>query len=312
MTYSSTLAYYIHLCALPTETRPNLTEHPILDRLLKLKEGLSQLEDLDFAADSGSENEDDEVDDDEAQLVQNKRDLMMRMFEMPGVSPNGSQSEEDLDESWRTADLEDGELDALLAEAEGSELEDLLADAEQMPDLPLTNRTAVESKKKKKKARKLAVPLDEAVLGGLVEPDFHSISSSRPAKSTRYDEVIGDPTSLDEADASDKEHRKRSLQFHTSKINLTSARRAAARSQRFGGDDDIPRRDRQAARDAVLRRSGPEPLEDDDMSGQWLQDKDETVEVSDDTGYYDLVQRSQAQKKAAKDAAQLEAQSERQ
>ncbi|ORX37186.1 Sas10 C-terminal domain-domain-containing protein [Kockovaella imperatae] len=292
LSYATVLAFYLHLCALPRESRPDLADHPIMSRLLHLKEGLAMLEDLDFAADSESGVSDEEFEEGvngSQKAMKDKLSLLFGAFNDKG----SSQIEDDLDESWRTTHLEEGELDELLADLTDGEPEVI---------------PVAEPKRKPKGHKRSQLLAADPVTNALVEPDFQSMEHFSTTQSN--EDPIGDPSALDEADAVDKENRKRSLQFHTSKINSTSARRAAARAQRFGGDDDIPQRDRQAARDAALRRSGPAAQpESDTLSSQWLQEsgEDSVPAASDNAEYYDLVRRDQSRKKAARTDARQQA-----
>lgn len=305
LSYASTLAFYIHLTALPPAERPDLSSHPILTRLLELKKGVSDLEDLDFDAASNSDEDplgengwatdEEDVGDDEdelLELIKNKKDMMAQLMK-------DDDDEEGDDEAWRAEGLEDGELD------------DLMADLEE-EDVPKKSKKAKkESKKKGKKSK------SENAFPTLAEPAFFSSSKSTPTVDDEYD--LGDPTSLLDADADDKERRKRSLAFHTSKIASTANRRAAAREKRSGGDEDIPYRDRQAARDAALRKqtraseADSEPLSLRDMTdGEKKRARDVRDDDEDDgEGYYDLIKRKKTADKAEKVARHEEGEAER-
>ena len=305
MTYASVLAYYLHLAFLPS--RPDLSDHPVLSRLLHLKQGLSMLEDLDFAAgsvsaiDGDAEMVADDDEDDEAELQGAKRELLQRMFTMArgdgDAQTDDTESDHaDLDDSWKSIELEDGELADLLADVE----EDSTPEEKKRKRkrkagpaadtaFPISNGVdRVPTKKpRKRKAQSSGgfAALASAAFAPLVEPDFRSFTTK--STPSALDDTL-DPSSLAEADASDKDRRQRSLQFHTAKINSTSARRANARASRYGGDDDIPRRDREAARAAALRKSQPSPV-DEPM--------EIATEPADDDGYYNLVQKSRKKSK---------------
>lgn len=365
ITYATTLAFYIHLCALPPDSRPDMSNHPILARLLQLKEGVSMLEDLDFAAGESSDvdpledGERTEEDEELAHLMKNsKAGIMMQQIAaskggagmMAGVM-NGDEKdedddgegwydeEEDMQNLWHTAGLEDGELDDLLADV-GAEDAEEEAEMDKKSKAKKEKRSKEskkdkkdkkekkEKKEKKSKASVIEADSDDISMDGdedaspahqfapLEEPAFFSASKKSKSKdrTTASDDILGDPTALNEADATDKERRKRSLQFHTSKIASTSARRAAARAQRLGGDEDIPHRDRQAARDAALRRNSQGGVGEDLDGSEWTEkDKKRAREVRDEDGddadgddgddYYDLVKRRKTDKQEAKEAA---------
>lgn len=304
------------------------------------------LEDLDFAA--GEDSDIDPLEGDEkteedvelAELMKAKKELMARMQIASGsgmeVMPDGEDEdedeeayydeEEDMENLWHQAGLEDGELDDLLADADADEEEQ---------EAPAKKSSKKDKKKKKASSEKSKKPkskvLDEEDLDQdaeetskpahsftpLEEPTFVSSKKTKSRdKAARNDDILGDPTALNEADATDKERRKRSLQFHTSKIASTSARRAAARASRLGGDEDLPYRDRQAARDAALRKNSmADAREGEDLDGsEWTEkDKKRAREVREEDGddageddgedYYDLVKRRKTAKAEAKAAA---------
>jgi U3 small nucleolar RNA-associated protein 3 len=363
VTYATTLAFYIHLSTLPESSRPDLSTHPILPRLLQLKEGVAMLEDLDFDAASesegdhielydGEESDEEEVDEEDEELkalIESKKDLMVRMKVAANKRGGGDEDEDELEEDdddlegfaksdddlWGMEGLDDGELEALLADAEDGD--------EEMDEIP--KKVKKTGKKGKKVLKTVETPKDEVTkkdekkskkkrdLTATSAPSYSTLtetafipSKSRTKKSAADLEdidALGDPTTLLEADSVDKETRKRSLKFHTSKIAATSARRTAARAQRLGGDEDLPYRDRKAGRDAALRKNGPkgdegEDLEDIAPGGSFAAKKrdrgddeleavNEAGDVEDD-GYYDLVKRRKVEKQAAKEAAHDDAQ----
>ena len=117
--------------------------------------------------------------------------------------------------------------------------------------------------------------------------------------------------SLHTVDAADKSARKKSLRFHTSKIDSASARRQGARNQAAGGDDDIPYRERKSVRDAKLVKEAAiraqnqvgAPLDDEEpVVGQKRPrpeaDEDEGGEDPDE--YYELVKRKAKELKVNK------------
>lgn len=374
MTYATTLTFYVHLAALPTATRPDLSNHPIIARLLELKKGVSDLQELDFAAGSVSDGDplirdpNAEGDSDEEGGLTLSSDgeklafmeLLSKMKEAQGsgvevMSDDDDDMEDDdfgdFDDSWKGPGLEQDELADLLADADG---EDVYPDTIKKIPSSKTKKvktSTTDSKPKKTKTKKTAKVDAEAVEGSkrkrsrkpkqettpiatftpLAEPEFYTSSSSTKSglksnsKSSRPmsadDDTLGDATSLLDADATDKERRTKSLRFHTSKIASQSARRSAARAQRSGGDEDVPYRDRQKARDAALRKNsansqaGGEDLDLDGNGGEWSEsDKKRAREVREDDGpdvevdegandYYDLVKRRKTDKQTEKETA---------
>lgn len=252
--------------------------------------------------------------------------------ELDGIQEMEDDDFEDFDDSWKGAGLDEDELAGLLADAE--EDEDMSEEEAVAPvkAKKVKTKSTKEDKKaktkttedgKKKRVRKVKEPAPEPIANftPLAEPSF---KSSKKSKSSRPlsadDDTLGDATSLLDADASDKERRTKSLRFHTSKIASTSNRRAAARQQRLGGDEDVPYRDRQKARDAALRKNSSAAAQEggEDLDGgEWSEsDKKRAREVrdevedgdagGDDDGageYYDLVKRRKTEKIEEKEAA---------
>jgi U3 small nucleolar RNA-associated protein 3 len=335
-----------------------------VNRLLQLKEGVSMLEDLDFAAgqdsdedpllmgedsddeelDEDDDDDDDDGEDDEAdkglslkELKAEKKKLLAQLRIEAANGDDSDQEEEedddldlmrgDVDDSWKDEDLEDGELEDLLRELQEEEEE--AEEAETIPVAQASTKGKKLSKKAKKRAQqeKTMPPSTSSTLPApLAEPAFYTSKKSKSDARRRdaEDDTLGDPTALLEADAADKERRTKSLRFHTSKIAATSARRSAARNQRLTGDEDVPYRDRQAARDAALRRNGPaavgEPLGSDEVEmkekKRARQEEDEMDDGDDGEGdaadgYYELVKRRKTEKKDARQAAHDEQQAEK-
>ncbi|WVQ84350.1 hypothetical protein IAT38_006502 [Cryptococcus sp. DSM 104549] len=335
LTYATTLAFYIHVNALSASSRPDL---PILPRLLQLKQGLAMLQDLDFDAASVSEGGvvlnnplDGLVDDeDDEELMEGKAELIKRM-----QAVNGMEWEDEADDLWQKEGLEDDELAELLRDAEADDEEEIQhlakkkkgkkskskkAEAEIAFDESDEEEIAAKPKKVKK-SKKAASSSSAPAFAPLDEPEFFTSKPSKSRPTSAADELdpLGDPTALTDADFSDKQTRKRSLAFHTSKINATLARRAEGRANRMGGDEDLPYRDKRKARDAALQRNGPraegEDLEDVSAGAgvekkekkrarDEMEDLDGEGEGGEDDadGYYELVKRRRKEDKAAKDA----------
>lgn len=114
------------------------------------------------------------------------------------------------------------------------------------------------TKRKEKKAEGGAANASETVKEtnglpikfDLEEPEFgfysaqasSSLAGSRLPLAGAPDDAFGEQTSLDFVDLAEKNARKKSLKFHTQKLENTFRRREAARLNMLGGDDDIPRR----------------------------------------------------------------------
>ncbi|KAJ3856632.1 Sas10 C-terminal domain-containing protein [Lentinula lateritia] len=291
LTYTTTLAFYLYLRASQKYAqKPELLRsHPVMQRLLKLKQSLITLEDLNFAV-SDDDDLGDEEEEEEDDIMQDARQLWDR-----------EHSNEDEDE-----DVDSDELDQLLADARSITNSN-------------SNRIVIQPKAPAlthppKKKRKTASESEKSSLSmfDLVEPEF---VSSKPTSSTSpyaAADAFGEATSLQHADAADKSARRKTLRFHTSRIESANARRSNARSNALGGDDDIPYRERKKEKEDRLAREAtarvrhqggadlddtePEPRRPDDSDG----DGDE--EMEDANGYYDLVKKQVKEKKERKKA----------
>ncbi|KAI9061326.1 hypothetical protein FKP32DRAFT_1654630 [Trametes sanguinea] len=331
LTYATTLAFYLHLRASEKYAhRPDLLRsHPILPRLLKLKQSLATLEDLDFAASSDDESGLSGDDDDLSVDGDSESDLSMDEDEMMADAENlwaGSKLKK------RGKGLERGELEDLLREASD------LMDADDAHAGSTGSREAKKAKRKQKaapeeppkKKRKAADARAEPVapIFDLVEPD---LAPAKPSKAKggkskgaaaattieSADDVYGEASALDVADAADKQARKKSLRFHVARIESTAARRAGARSAAIGGDDDIPYRERKKEKEARLAKEVAKAREG---AGADLDDVDPELEAGAATskkrrrdeseseddeggeadGYYALVKRKSKEKKEKK------------
>lgn len=294
------LAFYLHLAALPEDQRPDFSTHPILPRLAQLKEGVSMLEDLDFDAASIDEDDEDEDEDEEDEALEDEddEDLANGKAELIGRLVGSTETDwDDADNLWQGGDLEENELEDLVQDAQ-EELSDDdldLDDEEDEEEIPAPKPKSSKKEKKDKSNKKSKFALEE--------PEFEpAAKNKKSASGSRNDEddEYGDLAVLSATDSADKSAKKRSLRFHTSKIAATSARRAAARDALLGGDDDVPYKSKQAARDAVLRRNsaagdGGEDLDGSDWSekdrkrAREVMEAEEAVEADD--GYYELVKK---------------------
>ncbi|KAI6145694.1 hypothetical protein EDD17DRAFT_1653187 [Pisolithus thermaeus] len=298
LTYTTTLAFYLHMRASEKyAARPQvLRSHPILKRLLMLKQSINMLENIGVHQDLTDE------DDDEDEVDRPRR--------------------------WRCGNV----LIALLAQAQASQKPSKSsAVKEEAP----TSSFTVDGKRPKKK-RKTAVDGPAMPVFDLVEPDFKPSKKSKDktksaaAPVDTSDAVIdpyGEATALFYVDAHDKQARRKSLRFHVSRIETSSARRQNARSNAFGGDDDIPYRERKKEHkqqkdkklgmggedlnyvDPEFGSSGPSDIivghnsnkqrremEDGDGGDDGVQEETDAME------YYDLVRSVVANKKAKKKA----------
>jgi len=298
LTYATTLAYYLHLRASEKyAARPLLLrKHPILDRLLTLKQSLVTLESLGVG--SESQNEDDEDEDEDDELSSNSTDLWSFIMKQ-GI--------------------------------ESDELAGLLRDAGENPT-KASKKDKREAKPPKKKRKTSNDAKMEDLTFDLVEPEFES-SSTISAKTKRLAPVdanstdaFGESTFLQHADATDKQARKKTLRFHVSRIESASARRQNARSNAVGGDDDLPYRERRKEKEHRMEKErkrttgtlglGGDDLDDLDpeMVNASRRSKKRQREVDDGDsdkaeahGYYELIKRQASEKKIKKKADYEEA-----
>ncbi|KAF8158323.1 Sas10 C-terminal domain-containing protein [Crassisporium funariophilum] len=284
LSYSTMLAFYLHLRSTAKYAqRPALLQsHPILQRLLTLKQSLSTLEDLDFA---GSDSEDYEDGDEDDYMGMDIDDILADGEHVWSLDPPKTLEPNELADLLNDADLSSEELE------------------------PRIKKPAKKKRKVVEEKSKVNSPVFD-----LVEPEF--VSSKSP--STRYhggDDAnhYGESTVLHSADAADKSARKKTLRFHTSKIESASARRQGARNQASGGDDDIPYHRRKSEKDAKLVKEAAARLKN--QAGEALNDEDPEPRVGEkrsrmeedeaDGGespdeYYELVKKRSKEKKEMK------------
>ncbi|KDQ62579.1 hypothetical protein JAAARDRAFT_66272 [Jaapia argillacea MUCL 33604] len=330
ITYATTLAFYLHLRASEKYAqRPELLKsHPILPRLLTLKQSIATLEDLDFAASDEEDEEESGEDEDEDDLYA-----------------------EDMQNLWKIAKregLEAGELEELLNDVDPDELESEDSDGEEegvdyaamLAEMSTVKKDKAKAKSKSKsrpamegdeerpkKKRKTATTTTQPIFD-LVEPTYPSSKSKAKSSSTTKSasstasnpdtEMYGDPTALSHPDILDKASRRKSLKFYTSKLEASAAKRAGARKNAVGGDDDVPYKERRKEKERKekererrgLGEGGEDLGEDGEDEGKVkgkkrARDEDMDVEASGDVGadgYYALVQQKTKERKEKKKA----------
>ncbi|KAK7690394.1 hypothetical protein QCA50_007052 [Cerrena zonata] len=308
LTYTTTLAFYLHLRALPKyASRPDLLKaHPVMDRLLTLKQSIMTIEELMAPLEDWSDGD---LDDAES-LDSEEMDL-----------------DEDAMSLWnmdRLKGLEADELAALLDEANV-----IMSKKTKKKTTNTGEDEEPRPKKKRKTSSKSALPVFD-----LEEPTFPSSSKSSKSatkKSTSIPidsplDTYGEPLTLQASDALDKSARRKSLRFHTSKIENTINRRDRARNERTagGGDDDIPYKEKKKVKEDRLKKEVEKARAREAAAGVELDDVDPEMEMgmegagkrrrgededeggsgdeSGDDGYYELVKRQTREKKDRKKA----------
>ena len=273
MTYATSLAFYFHLraCEKYAQRPDALRTHPIMGRLLTLKQGLTTLEDLHFApSDSEDEFEDDEEDEDIGM------DLDELLVNKIGRGRHGR--------------FDPQELSELIKEA--------FSHQEELANERQTEAQLKPPKKKKKTSKDPSKPSQP--IFDLVEPEFKRSEISSKG-TTDVSDVYGEVLSLQHVDVADKKARRKSLRFYTAKIESASARRQGAR-QALSGDDDVPYRERR-------RENGARILAETKERGKYSLDTTTKASSSNGDeeeagfdGYYDLVKRASKERKEKKKA----------
>ncbi|KAG8921241.1 hypothetical protein FRC02_000366 [Tulasnella sp. 418] len=295
LTYATTLAFYLHLrSSTHYANHPELLrKHPIMKRLVELKRGVVELEGLGFAADGADEESEDDLEDEG--------------FDVPDWGDHFGIA------GPKNRKLEKGELEALL--------QDVLMRLDG-PERDQPGGKAVQEQPKLKKKKVVQETRKPEVVFDLVEPEFVSTSKKPkardlPANGTTGhadDYGFGDPTLLQHSDIADKAARKKSLRFHTARIEGAHQRRQNARNA-IGGDDDIPYKERR--KESEMKRAlrekrgmGGDDLEvdakvgTDELKRKRKSEEDDASDADVDAdGYYELVKRRKQEKKGAKKLA---------
>ena len=300
MTYTALLAFYLHLrTSEKYASRPELLQqHPILKRLLVLKQSMIRFEDL------GLDDEDDEDEEEEEE-------------------EEDSGYEDALWSAARKMGLEMGELEDLLRDTISKKTSE--KSGMNGSQTKQATKAAEPPKKKRKVGKEKAVPeivfdVEEPTLSKKAKGKTSGIPST--SKNITAD-AFGEATGLDAVELEDKVGRRRALRFHTSKIESASARRQNARNA-LGGDEDIPYRERRKQVESKKKLenlgAGGDDLDDADPEPQKQSVKRAREDVfdgfgededdgDDDDGYYSLVKKQKREKKATK-KAEYEAQKE--
>ncbi|CAE6398316.1 hypothetical protein ACGC1H_004372 [Rhizoctonia solani] len=332
----------------PTEAKRLRTE--VIGRLLTLKQSLATLEDLGFAAneDDNFDESDEDMPTDEEGEGENKSEegtspYGLKPGEKVSLASGGAPRLQNLEEPWQQDKIA-GWMDASPTKLENTnkkkrsnpdpgqleegELEALMQDALDLVESPAA--TSPPKKKKKLGPSETSETIGKKKKDGipkpafdLVEPEFTATKSKEkvgqdPTPGMDVDiEALGDPTQLSHTDASDKAGRRKSLRFHTSKIESTSNRRSTARSG-MGGDDDLPYRERRKEQKRRDLGEGGDDLEingggdvdvgmDTDTASIGKRNRNPSEQLGDDgsegdDGYYELVRTTKKQKKEEKKA----------
>lgn len=280
VTYITTMTFYFHLRASPefAADPAKLRQHPVLLRMMRLKQGLSAMEEMGLTVDRPS------LPDLDGFAEQGSDD-----FNMSQGSEDDDLGDLDSDElAELTADAEEKENTAPKAEtakpassknsnkSNGRVLQSLKDDDEDLLSDPADHDSAISKKPKKvkeankkakvsKTSQQVATPLaagfadldDEPTPEIKVKRSKNGASSRNnpfavSSGSTNLDDAtFGELSELSAIDSAERAARKKSLQFHASAIENKALQRSKAARERQSGDADIPYRDRERSRAAV-------------------------------------------------------------
>lgn len=244
-----------------------------MTRLLTLKQSLATLEELDFAPDDSEDEFDEGEDEDEGE-----EDIGLDLNELEIIQKFAGQF---------------GRLE-LLNDALVYQEEPILEAQQQKPP-----------KKKRKTSKDSSAPVQP--IFDLVEPVFKPTKNGPTAETSTRDsvsDVYGEALSLQHADVADKTARRKSLRFHTTKIESAGARRQGAR-QALGGDDDIPYCERRKEKEVRLLKETKERVKSQggaDLDDIEPEPRQNDKEDADADGYYNLVKKQFKEKKEKKKA----------
>ena len=336
-TYLPTLTFYFSLLLTPNPS-PDLLAR-VMARLTTLRSALATMEELELTAgDIDDSDSSDEDDDDGKMLASQAFDMDQDADQFEGFDEEEDEynSEDEEVTDSMLAGLADEELEELMKDMAGdSDADALIARVKQvqraklgLPPLEEEEEEVVEVVKKKRggksKAEKriarrdaaaaqgVSAPRNPLNLGPLLPPIASTRKNSSAAASTsrsnNEEDDFLDPISLSHTDLNDKAARKHTLRFHVSQVHQKSVKRESGGKQRIGGDDDLPRKSKEASRREVLKRQehGGKGKTGEALDGMdWdEEDKREAVGASGggDEGedYYDLVKRETREGKVAK------------
>lgn len=258
LSYITSLAFYFYVSALRTDdskvkslNASNSIQTRIIERLAKLKQGLSSLEDFGLGLDE--EEAPIEMDDEEDAEENDENQAPQFLFKPYGVMAADGDSDEG---SVSLGSLEEDELMQLDAEERSAEVtgqEPKKAKVDERLQKP-------EKKKTKQKKQQSSIPPPPAPLAGLADilnEEGDITNAGPPAKrrkqagrvaNSAYDEY-SEPTALSTVDEAEKDAKRRSLKFHTGHLDALDSRKKNGRQ--LDGDVDIPYRDKERSRLAV-------------------------------------------------------------
>ena len=273
-----------------------MKSHLVLERLLTLKQSLATLEDLDFDMSDSQSGEDGGLGDD---FDESDEDLELEdedeeVFDLFNHTKGGKKKKPRLESNELQDLLKDAETDIsdLAPTVNGAHppvrkrkkavKEPFLDQEEATSEPPKKKQKTDEKDKDSKKPMKPRTPVFD-----LVEPEFEfSTSNTAPFPSVSdAADSFGEQTILQSFDAADKKARKKSLRFHTSKIEGAVTRRDKGAKNLLGGDDDIPYKERKKQRE--IREAKEVAKKGKGLGGDDLSDGDPEVDMDVDFAGFD-------------------------
>lgn len=309
---------------------------------------MSSMEEIDLAINGGGPDYldlagDGESDDEIGDIIERMKEAKRRGEEVDwddlrDLLETGQEEDEDDDDEM--GEVEEDELRALMQDVNGDVGHggvDRATKGKKRTRDEIESEAAPKPQKKRKRSKKnKASEVDNPFIGAEEHDELLNLNVPTASKNPKgaaeqngfaADSDYLDPSALSLTDALDKAHRKKSLRFYTAKIDAKANKREGLLRGTTrgggGGDEDIPYRDKEAARRAILQRQNRQSQLDGGGAGADLDDSewgeadvrtarevlksgrdvvdegDGGMDVGDD-GYYDLVKKTKGQLKAKK------------
>ncbi|KAJ3176118.1 hypothetical protein HDU87_005494 [Geranomyces variabilis] len=230
-TYLTNVAFYLSLRANPP-AGVNVKAHPVVESLVQLRELLEYLEERVEGRVASDEEESAADSDDDAAARKRRRKQKRRQKKIANLGNPKLRAEvqDFISRAGLTSDVED--------ESESEpEIQPISKPKQTKKLAPAPTKSLI---KKPKSSRDISIP----------EADFVPLAKTKKVKTTKAKLVrgmandFGETDALDEVDIDDKIARKRSLQFHVTRVDQAITARQNRLSRSAGGDEDIPYRDK--------------------------------------------------------------------
>lgn len=259
LSYVTSLTFYFYVSALryddarvKSSKASDSIQTRIIERLAKLKQGLSSLDDFGLGLEEEEEANDgiEDEENDENQAPQ-------FLFKPYGIMSADDDSD---DGSVSLGSLEEDELMQLDAEERSAEASQPNHDQKRAEEAEINVQKPAKVDKKKKQNKQysnISPPAPLAGLADILNGEVDNLHYSPPAKRRKQAERITDsaydeysePTALSTVDEAEKDAKRRSLKFHTGHLDALDSRKKNVRQ--LDGDVDIPYRDKERSRLAV-------------------------------------------------------------